>query len=410
MVANNFGNVCGSQSGPISDDLLDRVIGNFESVLRDLPPDSSIRPIILSSQGDAFLRRHKEQRYSTDLEDAITSYRKALNLNEFIMPDESLPYATSQEHPGRGEFLIKLATALVLRFTESGFSSLDDYDRAVHLFEEATELTSSPPTTRIIAAQRVAEFLWSTDISRASKVLKTAVELLPSTCPYHLTRIDQQHSLSLFSGLARDAAAMALEAQMPPSETAVLLDAGRNIIMARRLDIRDDVEGLPEELSKRYRELQTLLDPPLNIQQQSFSGFDKYRSTDLRHAAGLEMEELKIKIRNHPGFDQFALPLTSESLMQQAKYGEIIIVNVSQWCSDALIITTSEIIHEPLDSLDSPTLITKVEAFRNCLRMIQIISGCAPCTYTDIVKRTKSRASQSVHQKLCNRKGRFSTF
>ena len=145
--------------------------------------------------------------------------------------------------------------------------------------------------------------------------------------------------------------------------------------MGRRLDIRDELEGLPHELARRYKELQELLDPPFQLQQHPLSGFDKYRSTDLRHAAALEMEDLKYKIRKHPGFSQFALPLDAQSLMQQAKYGEIVIINVSQWCSDALIITTSEIIHEPLDLLEFFPLKSRVEQFRNCLRNIQTLSG-----------------------------------
>src|SRR5438477_5841971 len=78
MVTNNLGNVCCSHPGAIPRDLLDRLIENFRKVMRDLPPDRPIRPTLLTSQGDAFFRRFRENGTPNDLEDAITSYREAL--------------------------------------------------------------------------------------------------------------------------------------------------------------------------------------------------------------------------------------------------------------------------------------------------------------------------------------------
>ena len=110
--------------------------------------------------------------------------------------------------------LANLASVLRHSGTQEGRSE------AMGLFAEVAGTESAAPSLRVRAARAAylaADMSSVTEASRAARLLETAVGLLPSVVPRRLYRGDQQRYLAELSGLASDAAALALADGSPGS-------------------------------------------------------------------------------------------------------------------------------------------------------------------------------------------------
>ena len=68
---------------------------------------------------------------------------------------------------------------------------------------------------------------------------------------------------------------------------------------------------------------------------------DASRTVDRRMALAKEWDDLVEQIRRLDGFEDFLKPPPLERLLPAAEAGPVVIVNVSRWRSDALIVTTN---------------------------------------------------------------------
>lgn len=199
-------------------------------------------------------------------------------------------------------------------------------------FREAAEVDALQPMARAKAARAWAGTeaeagRWD----RARDAYAFAVGLLPLVAPRRLARVDQQRVLAELDGLAADAAASALQANDP--ETAVrLLELGRGVLGGQVLQSRSDLSRLHAVAPELAERLGAVFDrlPP--------SGHLMGAAADERHDLDVRLRHLLDEARALPGFADFLAPPELDELLESAADGPVVLINVSGYRSDALII------------------------------------------------------------------------
>ena len=339
------------------DDLQDAI-----QVLRDTvaatPHDHPNRAKYLSNLGISLLIRFERSATTADLDEATTVIRYAVA-------------ATPLDHPSRADRLIDLGNVLRARFERSGLTV--DREAAATAWEEAAAMDMAAPLERVRAGRLAARLLATANTTRAAGLLETAVRLMPEIAMRRLARSDQQHLLGELAGLAGDAAALALSDQGRPlaeraGQASRMLEAGRAVLLAQALETRTDLTDLREHhrpLAARFTELRTLLDQPL-VPGPDGTAPDPVRWAEDRREAATELTALLEQIRALDGFASFAAPPTLQDLQAQARLGAVVMINISSYRSDALLLTVDGITSLPLE-LTPGTLINQVNAFHQAL-------------------------------------------
>jgi hypothetical protein len=157
--------------------------------------------------------------------------------------------------------------------------------------------------------------------------------------------------------LTCDAAAAALNAGKPAAFAMSLLEQGRGALAASLDEIRTDVsdlQALYPDLATQFVLLRDKLDRPLPpsaaLAGENGASFS-LAGADQRYNAAIELNELTAKIRQQHGFENFLLPLNEEELLKAGSAGPIIVINVSEYRCDALIIEQDQIMSAPLPDL-----------------------------------------------------------
>ncbi|MEU3355189.1 CHAT domain-containing protein [Streptomyces sp. NPDC037389] len=154
-------------------------------------------------------------------------------------------------------------------------------------------------------------------------------------------RVHQEEQLVHRSGLARDAAACAIAAGHP-GRAVELLEQGRSVLWAGTLDLRADLTRLAEAapaLRAGLERVRSALDDPRPLE------------VDRHMQLAQEWDELIDEVRRLEGFEDFLRPLPEGRLLETAAGGPVVIVNVSRWRCDALIVRPDGVTATPLPGL-----------------------------------------------------------
>ncbi|WP_228989012.1 CHAT domain-containing protein [Streptomyces sp. DH8] len=178
-----------------------------------------------------------------------------------------------------------------------------------------------------------------------------AVGLLPRIAPRSLARADQEARLLISEGLASDAAALAIEAGAAGHALA-LLEQGRGVLLAQGLENRADGSRLHALAPRLAAEFERLRDrwseppgrsPVLGAGPGGPAPFDGAREAaalaEDRLALARRWERLLDEIRALPGLDGFLRPPSVPELVASAEGGPVVVVNVSGFRCDALVVT-----------------------------------------------------------------------
>lgn len=98
--------------------------------------------------------------------------------------------------------------------------------------------------------------------------------------------------------------------------------------------------------------------------QESQDGF----GADRRMALAREWDDLVARVRELDGFEDFLRPPQIESLLPAAETGPIVIVNVSQWRCDALIVRREGVTSRELPDLTLDEVVSRTEHYLKVLR------------------------------------------
>lgn len=226
-------------------------------------------------------------------------------------------------------------------------NSAGDANRSLEVVLDAWQCSMAPPRVRIRAAYFAASLLAKAGRWKdASALLEEAVRILPTVSPRLLGRQDHEHILSEFTQLAAVGIAAALEVGSPPSECLSLLEVGRGIIIGLAIDCRSDLSELravEPDLFNKLSALRAAVDFPfesLRVPGEVYQPADEERRRQ-RVKVITDIDETLEAIRQLAGFERFQLPPSSDSLVAMAAEGPIVILNTTQFRSDAIILTSS---------------------------------------------------------------------
>jgi hypothetical protein len=313
--------------------LMDGAIAIQRRAVRATVDSGDRRAAMLSTLGTMLARRYGLTGEDAALDQAIDAGRTALA-------------AAGAEHPDRSAFEVNLVTSL-------SFREALHHREMLELLEAAAMRGSARPAIRVAAASawgRVAMTAGRPD--RAARGFEVAVGLLPVLAARGLARTDATHWMAQHAELVCDAAACELELGHA-DRAAELLESGRGVLMAQALesrtdlsDLRDADPALAEEFGYLCRQL------------------DSEDPGEERRVLASRFAELLTRIRSVPGFGTFLLPPTVTQLAAEAHDGPIVLVNVSRYRCDALILTGSGVVVQPLPDLELSAVHERLGALR----------------------------------------------
>ena len=258
-----------------------------------------------------------------DLETAIQRFQEALD-------------ATPVDHPDRADRLGSLGAGYGDRYQRTG--TMADLETAIQRFQEALNHSSAPVTDRLKAGRMLLTLhantqKWLQAYQAASKTLS----LVPRLTPRSLEISDKQHLLLDIVDLASSASAIALNAEKTPFNAVQALELGRGVITGSLIEIRADVSDLQQKhprIAEEYIALRDQLDAPTVSTQTQI---------DQRYNTSQKLERKIKQIQRLPDFNRFLLAPSEDELKTAAEYGPIIIVNISDYRCDALIVEKTQI-------------------------------------------------------------------
>ncbi|KAF3182281.1 hypothetical protein TWF751_007322 [Orbilia oligospora] len=334
------------QTGNLDD--LDKAIKLSEEAIATTL-DQSQKARILNNVVGIFVYKFK---YTANVEDLDMAVQKA----------EEAVALTPDNYPEKQVLLDTLAKALGLRFNETHNSS--DFQKALYYFREVVQLTNTTPRIRIGSADHATRMLAANKMwSEASQMIEVAVELLPLSVSRELKQRDQQHNLKQHAGLPSMAASIALNAGKDAYDAVKLLELGRGVMTGLRLGSRSDLTELRlqhPDIAAKFKQLRDILDSPASGTFDSAVFYDSkalyeaptlQRKNNQRFDANLELNKTIDQIRLLPNFENFLRPPAPGDLMTAASLGPIVIINISQYRCDALLVEQQTIRSLPLPNL-----------------------------------------------------------
>jgi hypothetical protein len=182
-----------------------------------------------------------------------------------------------------------------------------------------------------------------------------------------LGRADQQRLLTELHGLPMDAAAMAIEAGRL-EEAVELLEQGRGVLLARRLEapgLHAQLRSSAPELAEQLAWVQNVLDEPAAEGAGVDGGLGSLTqplvTAERRTRLTRQRAQILDQVRSQPGLEDLARPPRLERLAAVAARGPVVIVNVSQYRCDALIISGDQLHLVPLAAVTPQAVAEQVE-------------------------------------------------
>jgi tetratricopeptide (TPR) repeat protein len=316
------------QAGEESD--LAAAIAVGQGALDAAPVDHPDRPSMLSNLGGGLLLRYERTGEQADLSAAITVNRAAAD-------------ASPADHPDQARILLNLGSGLRRRYRRVGDPA--DAEAAMLVWQQAAALPIAPAAIRIGAARAWGVLAASLgQWSVAVEGYAAAVHLLPLLAWRGIGRPSRERLLQDWAGLAADAAGCAIAAEQP-DRAVELLEQGRGVLWSQILETRTDLTQLQQvapELATRLDEIRRELDRPAPTTPVAAITHASARSAwlvDRQMTLADQWDELVDQVRALPGFGAFLRPPQVEQLRPAAADGPVVIVNISQWRCDALLVT-----------------------------------------------------------------------
>ena len=336
------------------------------------PKGDPRRPLMLNNLSMSMMRRYEKTNDLKELDNAINIIQESIA-------------ATPKHHPGLWQRKMGLAAGLLYRYTHTGhledldesikinreviqlvpkhhqnmskclsnlgssvhvryWKTFDDRDKteALDMFLKAHYCENALPLVRIHSALKAIVYLRrKPDWQQASIVSKEAIRLLPLVSSRTLDRDDQQYTMAQSAGLAASAGSIALQVGNGKLEALELLELGRGVVLSHLMNSRNDIWELEQafpELAKRFEIWRT----ELNQGGNPASSIEMWTNvSDRRIKADRELDSCLQEIRLCKGFDRFLLGPSETELRKMAMDGPIVVVNVTEIRSDAILVTPS---------------------------------------------------------------------
>ncbi|KAH7222489.1 CHAT domain-containing protein [Fusarium oxysporum] len=274
-----------------------------------------------------------------DLEEAIEIARQAVKST----PDDHLDLA------GR---LNNLGNHLGRRYEWTG--EMKHLDEASAYLLEAWSCLNAVPFHRVQAAAKCLELLATQNKVDEGIDLGTMIlDLLPSVHTRALDRNDQQFVVSTFAGVASNLCSFLLSANRL-SEALECLEQGRAIIISQMLDDRSDLSSLCQDHSHLANRYQSLVDEVNVSIRQTTPDVVESLLRKRRQEAAAELDTCLKEIRCVPGHERFMLGQTVVEMQECITEGSIVVINITDFRSDAIIVSNNSLQTIALPELSAP--------------------------------------------------------
>ncbi|CCT75570.1 uncharacterized protein FFUJ_11597 [Fusarium fujikuroi IMI 58289] len=315
---------------------LDEAIQLAQEALTTLPQSHADIPNLSSNLSIWLAKRYIRNREAKDVEEAIKMGHQSITVAQ-------------PGNPSLAQYMSNLADCYWNRHTLTNY--MDDFDAAVNLYRSALNHANSNIQTRIAAGKFLFEtYAHASQWQHALDASQTTFDLLPQLTPRSLGFADKQRMLGRIVDLACDAAAVKLHAGEKPFLALSVLEKGRGVLPAAIEQIRVDVLDLEEihpDLAGRFLELSQILDKPI----QGGDSVSAQAIANRRGEASAELDSLILEIRKHPGFSDFLESSNEDDVRAAASLGPIVVVNLSKFRCDAILVETHQITSLSLPNL-----------------------------------------------------------
>ncbi|EYB24434.1 hypothetical protein FG05_11998 [Fusarium graminearum] len=349
-------------------DLVESVLVARDSIdaTKDGHPDL---PLFWANLGTLLIDRYYVKGLKRDLDEAVDCTRGALK-------------GMDKRNPLRATLLDKLGVTLghlhwrggpgpkVQGYLEEAISNLGTHlghkyhlaktnsglQECIKCHVAALRAEQSPTLRRIQAADDVLPYCADLkDWNLAFDVATSAVSLFPKLIFRSHQHSDKLHMLGKVSGLASDAAAMALNAGKGLDVVLTILERGRGLLSQSMEEMRTDRASLKAQHPQYAEELDRVrgaLDFPLQANDSLEDPEETWEAESiLRKKADKMLDDLLTKIRKKPGFEDYLLPPSETAMRAAAQKGPIVVINVSQYRCDAIIVKPDRLHLLPLPKL-----------------------------------------------------------
>lgn len=274
--------------------------------------------------------RYRRNSRSSDLDNAIDLLDRVLT----EMPRSA---------PGRAAVATRLGRTLQMLHQKTGRRRI--YRWAHRVLTEAATQRTAPVEQRLRAANLCGRL--AAGAHRWSEALEsfgTAVELIPLvTRGKHVVASAQEQRR--WAWITADAAACAVESG-EPQRAVELLEHGRSALLGDFLPIGGELENLRRDLPDLVDEavrLRRLLDRPPEETALSYDGIaDDGKRERLADAWNALLEEARTAHQDHLRLARF------EQLAEAAEQGAVVLINLSRYRSDALVVFAERVLTVPL--------------------------------------------------------------
>ncbi|EXF80224.1 hypothetical protein CFIO01_11422 [Colletotrichum fioriniae PJ7] len=336
----------------------EKAIAALQQCIGLTTPGSQERAVKLLNLGSGLWRRFSRKRSPADLKDAMSRYEEALK-TQFTKPNQDvkssclsglaqLRYeqykltgdttliansveeckravaALTQGHPKLATAHYVLGGCLEQRAEATGM--LEDIDAALDSFKTACDLPAGEPHQRIISARRAMRILGGKQRwVEAEPIADLAVSLIPRACTRKLTQDDQLHALHDISETSTEACSISLRVGNV-GKALQHIEFGRGLVLGYLIDGQNDLSDLRQRDSSLAHEYESLR---ARVAGAS-TGLDEIYQ---------ELDNCEGKIRQIEGFERFLLSPSLDELQAEACGGPIVVVNLSSFGADAIIVT-----------------------------------------------------------------------
>ena len=334
------------QGGHQSD--LDEAISLHRQALELRPSPHPDQSSSLNNLAFALLTRFEQRGQQSDLDEAISLHRQALKLQ-------------APPHPNRSSSLNNLANALSIRFEQGGQQT--DLNEAMSLFPTATQYLFQSPSYHLHIAKKWIHCADRNQHISAIDAYEAALQALPQVAALSMDVESRQMALTGSDGLARDASRCAIRSGHL-DKAIEFLEAGRSIFWSQVLSLRspfDQLHKVSPELADELQAIATALEigshrdvsaEILDNQKKLSIDQEASRLNRLNEKWAASIHE----VRKLPGFKDFLCPSHISSLRPAASEHPVVILIANDDSSHCLIMTLINVHHIPLPTLGTPVL------------------------------------------------------
>ncbi|KAF2465628.1 uncharacterized protein BDR25DRAFT_239619, partial [Lindgomyces ingoldianus] len=337
---NNLGNKLGrryERTGKMED--LEKAIRVARQAVEVTPDDHPDLAGRLNNLGNKLKSRYKRTGKMEDLEEAIRVARQAVE----VTPDD---------HPHLAACLNNLGNKLESRYERTG--KMENLEEATRVTQQAFNCNNATPFVRVRASTQALQLLQiQEDFKSAYQISIEAINLLPYLHNRSLDHQDEQYVVSHFSGLATSACSLALHTGKGPEAALELLEQGRGVILSLIIDDRSNTSKLKAAYPEMCAQYESLCFEVNKLTKNITDDRTRAVASSSRTEAIAKLEKCVQDIQQLPGFNQFHKSLTAKQMQSCSKAGTIVVINITNLRSDAIIVTAHAFKVLPLPNLSA---------------------------------------------------------